>query len=71
MFVYPLQIDLQALVRVNRGPEHAEPTGLADGNDHIAAVGEGEDGVFNSEHFCDLGWHAVLLNLFSPVYNHA
>jgi hypothetical protein len=55
----PREVDLELLLRVRDGAEHAEPAGLGDGRHHVAAVGEGEDGNVDAEHVGDRGLHGI------------
>src|SRR5450755_5175248 len=39
------------------GAEHAETAGAADGCNHVAAMAEGQQGEFNSQHVADRRFH--------------
>jgi hypothetical protein len=39
------------------GPEHAETAGTADGGNHVAAMAEGEQRKFYSQHVADRRFH--------------
>ena len=56
-----LQLDLELLGGEADRAEHAEAAGLADGDDHVAAVGEGEDRELDAEFVADGGVHACSL----------
>jgi hypothetical protein len=43
VLVDPVELDGELLGREADGTEHAEPAGIADGGDDVAAMGEGED----------------------------
>ena len=53
----PGEVDLELLGRVGHRAEHAEPAGLRDGGDDVAAVGEGEDRELDVEQVGDGGAH--------------
>ena len=62
LLVDPVELDLELLGREADGAEHAEAAGLADRDDDVAAVGEGEDRELDAEvvadgrvHGCSLG----------------
>ena len=55
--VDPLELDLELLGAEADGAEHAEAAGLADGDDDVAAVGEGEDRELDAESLAKLGLH--------------
>ncbi len=61
-----LQLDLELLGGEADRAEHAEPAGLADGDDHVAAVGEGEDRELDVEFVADGGVHACSVGR-SPI----
>ena len=61
VLVDPLQLDLELLRRVADRPEHAEPAGLANGDDHVTAVGERKDRELDIEFVADGGVHACSL----------
>ena len=58
VLVDPVELDLELLRREADGPEHAETAGLADRDDDIAAVGEGEDRKLDAEFIANGGVHA-------------
>ena len=58
VLVDPVQLDLELLGREADGAEHAEAAGLADGDDDVAAVGEGEDRELDAELVAEGGVHA-------------
>jgi hypothetical protein len=57
MFVDPFQFLLDRLRRVRGRAQHAEAAGAADGRDHVAAMAEGEQGEFYSQHVADWRFH--------------
>ncbi len=57
VLVNPFQLDLQLLGREADRSEHAEPPGLADRYDDVAAVGEGEYRELDAEFVADRGVH--------------
>ena len=61
VLVDPVELDLELLGREADGAEHAEAAGLADRDDDVAAVGEGEDRELDAEVVADGGVHAMLL----------
>ena len=61
VLVDPLELDLELLGAEADGAEHAEAAGLADRDDDVAAVGEGEDRELDAESLAELGLHGGLL----------
>src|ERR1700761_8620805 len=57
MIVDPFQFLLDGFRRMRGGAEHAEAAGTADRRHHVAAVAEGQQGKFNSEHLADGRFH--------------
>ena len=60
VLVDPVQLDLELLGREADGAEHAEATGLADGDDDVTAVGEGEDRELDAETSRKSSFHTKL-----------
>ena len=58
--VDPVELLAQLLRREAHGAEHAEAAGLADGDDHVAAVGEGEDREVDAETVTERSAHGCL-----------
>ena len=50
LVVDPGQLDVQRLRRVADGTEHAEPAGIGDRRDHVAAVAEGDQWELAAQH---------------------
>ena len=57
VLVDPVELDLQLLGGEADGAEHAEPAGLADRDDDVAAMGEGEDRELDTEFVANGGVH--------------
>src|ERR1700756_2349216 len=55
--VDPIEFDLELVRCEADGAQHAEATGLAHGDDDVAAVREGEDREFDSQRLADGGAH--------------
>ena len=62
VLVDPVELDLELLGAEPDGAEHAEAAGLADGDDDVAAVGEGEDRELDAELVAErrCAWSVVL-----------
>ena len=58
VLVDPVELDLELLGREADRAEHAEAAGLADGDDDVAAVREGEDRELDAELVAEGGVHA-------------
>ena len=61
VLIDPVELDGELFGREADGPEHAEPTRLADSGDHVAAVGEGEDRELDAELVAHGGSHGPIL----------
>src|SRR5207247_6127586 len=61
VLVDPVELDGELFGREADGPEHAEPTRLADSGDHVAAVGESEDRELDAELVAEGRSHGVIL----------
>src|SRR6185312_17399838 len=59
--VDPVQLGLELRGRQAGGAEHAEATRLADGDDHVAAMAEGEQRKVDAEHRCKPVVHPAAL----------
>ena len=53
MVVDPVELDLELVGRERDGAEDAEPAGLGDRGDDVAAVAEGEDRELDAEPVAD------------------
>ena len=58
--VDPVELLAQLLRREAHGAQHAEAAGLADGDDHVAAMGEGEDREVDAETVTERSAHGCL-----------
>ena len=63
----PVEVDLELAITVAGGAEHAHAACLRHGDDHVAAVGEGEDRQVDAEHVGDRGLHARILLAAGPL----
>ena len=63
VIVDPFQFLLDRFGRMRGGAEHAETAGAADRGHHVAAMAEGEQGKFDSQHVADRRFHGCAHSL--------
>lgn len=61
----PLELGADACLRLAGDAEHAQSTGLGDGGRHVSAMGEGENGKFETEFLSECGVHESFLQVGS------
>ena len=57
MLVYPVQFFLELLGTEAHRAQNADATGFADRNDHVAAMGKGENRIVDAELFTEFVGH--------------
>ena len=69
VLVDPVELDLELLRAEAHGAEDAEAAGLGHRHHHVAAVGEGEDGEFNTEFVANWRVHTAISTKEPPSWH--